>query len=53
MHKEFLNMYPNLKLTVRQVITSLKEKKIEYDGQMRNKDDSIQGSFYGVKFKIY
>ena len=52
MHEAFSNMYPNRKLTVLQVITSLKEKNLTYNGQLRNKDDSIQGSFFGVKFKI-
>jgi hypothetical protein len=49
MHEEFSNMYPNKKLTVLQIITSLKEKKITYDGKLRC--DSIQGCFFGVKFK--
>jgi hypothetical protein len=32
-----------------QIITSLKEKKLNYDGKLRC--DSIQGCFIGVKFK--
>jgi hypothetical protein len=49
MHEAFSCMYPNRKLTVLQIITSLKEKKLTYDGKLRC--DSIQGCFIGVKFK--
>jgi len=49
MHEAFSCMYPNRKLTVLQIITSLKEKKLNYDGKLRC--DSIQGCFIGVKFK--
>jgi hypothetical protein len=49
MHKKFSEMYPTQHLTVQQVITDLKEKKIQYDPKLRS--DSMQGSFIGVKFK--
>jgi hypothetical protein len=49
MHKKFSETYPNKHLTTQQLITSLKERKIEYDRQLRS--DYIQGSFIGVKFK--
>jgi hypothetical protein len=48
MHKRFSEKYPNKHLTVAQIITSLKEKKIQYDPKLRA--DLIQGCFTGVKF---
>lgn len=47
MHKAFSTANPNKHLTVLQVITSLKEKKIQYSSQVRS--DNIKGSFIGVK----
>jgi hypothetical protein len=48
MHKVFSTMYPAKHLTVLQLITSLKEKKNEYNCKVRS--DNIQGGFLGVKF---
>jgi hypothetical protein len=47
MHK-YNTMYPAKYLTVLQLITSLKEKKIEDNCKVRS--DNIQGSFLCVKF---
>jgi hypothetical protein len=47
MHDLFSQMYPKKFMTPLQVITSLKEKKIIYDSQVRC--DGIKGCFIGVK----
>jgi phage/plasmid-associated DNA primase len=50
MRKAFLEMYPDKHLTDKQVIASLKEKKIEYNGSLRHKD-KVRGVFLGVQFR--
>ena len=47
MHELFSQMYPKKFMTPLQVITSMKEKKIIYDSQVRC--DGIKGCFTGVK----
>jgi len=49
MREAFLRMYPDKHLTTLQVITSLRDKRLEYDGQKRC--DGIRGCFTGVRFK--
>jgi hypothetical protein len=48
MSEVFKTAYPNKHLTNLQLITSLKEKKIKYDSQIRY--EGIKGSFIGVVF---
>jgi uncharacterized protein (DUF39 family) len=50
MHAFFSRVYPLKHLTVGQVITSLKEKKIDYNSKFRC--ENIQGCFVGVKFRL-
>ena len=49
MREAFLSMYKDKHLTVLQVISSLKDKKIKYEATYRIKD--IRGCFINVKFK--
>ena len=48
MEKAFRSTYPNRHLVLRNIITALKEKEINYDGQLRC--NKIRGCFIGVKF---
>ena len=48
MHKEFHEMYEDKHLSVQQVISSLKDKGINYNGCWRC--DNIRGCFTGVRF---
>jgi len=50
MRKAFLTMYPDKHLTTVQVMTSLKERKINYNCNMRCSYTKIRGCYYGVKF---
>ena len=50
MKKEFLDMYPDKHLTTIQVITSLKERKILYNTNLRYVDN-VRGCYYNVRFK--
>jgi hypothetical protein len=45
----FLEMYPEKHLTVQQVISSLKDKKIDYNPQYRV--NNVKGVYVGVKIK--
>lgn len=49
MHKLFMAVYPNKHLSVLQLITSLKEKKIIYNTKFRC--DNVQGCFTGVRIR--
>ena len=51
MHKRFSEKYPKKFLNVLQIITSLKEKGLNYNSQVRF--NGVKGSFIGVKFKSY
>ena len=45
----FKNVFPSKHLTILQIITSLKEKGIQYNSKFRS--ENIQGCFVGVKIK--
>ena len=51
MAKAFTLMYPNKCLTVQQIINSLKEKGLAYEGTLRCKSDGIKGCYMGVKLE--
>jgi len=51
MHKAFSSMYPTKFLTVQQIINSLKEKGLNYEGTFRCKIDGIRGCFMNVKLE--
>jgi len=48
MRRAFLDMYPDKRLTVQQVISSMKDKGINYSCDYRV--NKMKGCFYGVKF---
>jgi hypothetical protein len=50
MRKAFLAMYPDKHLTTLQVITSLKEKKIQYNSNLRG-SNNVRGCYWGVRFR--
>lgn len=50
MKKIFERVYPNKHLSIQQLITSLKEKGISYDGKLRC--NKIQGCYVGVKIRL-
>jgi hypothetical protein len=52
MRSAFLEMHPDRHLTVGQVMTSLKEKKISYNANLRN-HTNVRGCYYGVKLSLY
>ena len=47
MHQEFCKLNPQRHLTLLQLLTSLKERKIGYSGKLRC--NGIQGCYYGVR----
>lgn len=49
MREYFLSMYPDKHMTTLQVITALRDRRIEYDGQKRC--DGVKGCFVGVRLK--
>jgi hypothetical protein len=49
MRVAFLNKYPDKHMTVTQVMTSLRDKGIVYNGKYRC--DNVQGCYVGIKFK--
>jgi phage/plasmid-associated DNA primase len=49
MRTEFIKIYPEKHLTVQQLISSLKEKKIQYEAKFRH--NNVQGCYIGVKHK--
>jgi hypothetical protein len=51
MHKAFSSMYPNKFLTVQQIINSLKEKGLKYEGTFRCKNDGVKGVFMCCKLE--
>jgi hypothetical protein len=51
MAKAFGLMYPNKCLTVQQIMNSLKEKGLKYEGTLRCKSDGVKGCYMGVKLE--
>lgn len=49
MKNSFLAMYPDKHISTIQVMTSLKDRGLKYNMNMRS-DNKIRGCFYGVKF---
>jgi hypothetical protein len=51
MRTVFLNMYPDKHLTTIQIMTALKDRKIQYNPNLRS-SGNIRGCYYGVKFSM-
>jgi hypothetical protein len=49
MRNEFLKMYPDKHLTTIQIMSSLKDRNIKYNTNLRS-TGNIRGCYYGVKF---
>jgi hypothetical protein len=51
MRNEFLKMYPDKHLTTIQIMSSLKDRNIKYNTNLRS-TGNIRGCYYGVKFSL-